>query len=241
LLRSIAPAVAAGSLATSAAAAAPDVPSLLRKVGEAYGGSAALAECRAFRARGKIVSFTDDLNGTITISVSLEGAMRVEIRYPSRTETRILSGKLAWDGGEHRQRPSDRRMAASIRLQYHRLVAPFELAAADAAALEPDGRSDEGWIRLRRRWTEGFSTTYEIDPDSGRIPRTRSVLATEDGDLEFVSESYDFREVDGLRFPFRTTTWIGGRVAAETIFDRVTIEDEFPPTTFVPENSGGDM
>jgi hypothetical protein len=241
LLRSVAPAAAAACLASSAAADAPDVASLLRKVGEAYGGPAALAECRAFRARGKIVSFTEDLNGTITISVSLEGAMRVEVRYPSRTETRILSGKLAWDGGDRRQRPSDRSMASSIRLQYHRLVAPFELAAADAAALEPDGSSDEGWIRLRRRWDEGLSTTYEIDPQTGRIPRTRSVLATKDGELEFVSESYDFREVDGLRFPFRTTTWIGGRVAAETIFDRITIEEEFPPATFVPESTGGDM
>jgi len=219
----------------------PDVAGLLRKVSDAYGGSSALAECPGFRARGRVLSLADGVNGTVIVSLSLNGALRVEIRYPSRTETRILSGKLAWDGGRERQKPSDRDMASSIRLQYHRLAAPFELAAASAPDLEARGTSDEGWIRLRRQWSDALSTTYEIDPESGRIRRIRGVLTTGAGELEFVSECSDFREVGGLQFPFRTTTWVGERVAAETIFERVTIEADFPATSFVPAGSGSDI
>ncbi len=228
-------------LAPAAAAEGPDVSGLLQKVGEAYGGPEVLAECPGFRARGKILSLVDGMNGAVAISLSLEGAMRVEVRYPNRAETRILSGKLAWDGGRRRQTPSEHSMGSSIRLQFHRLAAPFELVGADPKLFQVDGVSEEGWIRLRRDWPGDLYTIYEIEAETGRIRRTRGVIVSEDGDLEFVSESYDFREVDGLQFPFRTTTWVGEHVAAETILDRITIGGDFAPTTFVPSNTGGDI
>lgn len=219
----------------------PDVAALLDRVVDAYGGSGALAACPGFRARGKILSFADGMNGSVTVALSLDDAMRVEIRYPDRAETRILSGKLVWDGGRTRQKPSGGSRASAIRLQYHRLAAPFEFIGQDADRFEPAGTSDEGWFRLRRQWTQDLYTIYEIDPETGRIHRTRGVIAAEGGELEFVSESWDFREVDGILFPFRTTTWVGDHAAAETIFDRISIEAEFPATTFVPTNTGGDI
>jgi len=218
---------------------APDVGALLEKVGDAYGGLTALTECPGFRARGKVHSVSDGVNGTLKLSLSLDGALRVEIDYPNRSETRILSGKLAWNGGRRRQRPSDRSMASSVRLQYHRLAAPFEIVATEVADLEPDGVSDEGWLRFRRQWAGGLHMIYEIDADTGRIKRTRGVI--EDGPLEFVTESFDFRDIDGVWFPFRMTTWVAGRVAAETILDRVTIEGDFPSKTFLPAGTGSDI
>ena len=132
-------------------------------------------------------------------------------------------------------------MNASMHLQYHRLAAPFELAAADPADLVLLEPSAEGLLRLRREWTSLSRTLYEIDPDTYRIRRIRGEVGGGEDVLRFETESHDFREIDGVLFPFRMTTTIGGRTAAEIILDRVEREDDFDPQRFLPSGGAGDM
>ncbi len=214
---------------------------ILERVLEAHGGRAALEEFRGFRLRGRILAIAGGVNGTFRLSLSLDGAMRSEIRYASRWEVRILQGRLAWNGSHGRQQSASSEMADSMRLQYHRWAAPFELARVDPEGLILDGTSDEGWIRLRRRWKNDLETTYEVDPESWLIRRIRGLMDNSGHPLEFVAESADWREIDGVRFPFRVTTYIEGRIAAETILDRVVSEEDFPSATFRPDGPGGDL
>jgi hypothetical protein len=132
-------------------------------------------------------------------------------------------------------------MAAAVRLQYHRLAAPFELVAVATEDLKLVGMSEEGWARIRRDWSETLRTTYEIDPETGLIQRVRGELGTDPDTMEFVTEAHELRLVEGILFPVRMTTFVGGEVAAETILDRVKIVSEFPDGTFVPSGSGADM
>jgi len=167
--------------------------------------------------------------------------MRQEIRYPNRTEVRVLAGALAWHGGPRRQRPASRAMRDSMRLQYHRLAAPFDLAAAEPGDLTDEGDTAQGRIRLRRRWDNRTSTIYEIDPESGLVIVVRGEIDDLDGFLEFVAEASDFRDVDGIPFPFRLTTLVSGQVAAETILDRVVPETDFEPGAFLPVGTASDL
>jgi hypothetical protein len=226
---------------TAASPASADLESVLRLVATAYGGADALAAVSGFRATGKILSLADGVNGRIRMVVDLSGRMRTEIDYPSTHEVRILSHRLAWNGGVDAQNSSSPAMASSMRLQYHRLAAPFELVTTAHAALESIEPSDEGWTRVQRRWEDGSVTTYEIDPDHGWITRVRGEIVADGDPLEFVTESADFREVEGVMFPFRMTTVVAGQVAAETILDRIRIDSEFVAEDFLPAGSTGDI
>ncbi|GJM44702.1 MAG: hypothetical protein DHS20C21_15440 [Gemmatimonadota bacterium] len=242
--RSLTLVLAGAAFAGSPAAAEPEtwtVVAVVDLVAEGYGGREALNDFPGFHARGSVLSLADGLSGRLLLDVSLEGDMRSEVSYPRRKEVRILAGPMAWNGGHHGQRPSTPDMAASMRLQYHRLAAPFELVSADPAELAFEGLAENGRLLIVRQWNEQARTTYEIDVESGLILNVRGEIGEEDDGLLFETEAHDFRPVDGVLFPFRMTTIVGGSAAAETILDRLTREDDFEPTRFLPAGSAGDM
>lgn len=231
---------AGGRAATSPPDSASELAELVALVREEYGGEA-LEKVPGFRARGRVLTLSDGISGQVRVSLARNGSLRVEIRYPDRTEVRILSGRLAWNGGPRGQTLSDEALSDSMRLQYHRLAAAFELSAAPLEELETAGVSEEGWVRVRRRWDERTATVYEIDPETGRIPRVAGELDSGDGAMTFVSEAHDFRRVAGVLFAFRTTTVISGRVAAEMILERVSVERDFAPDEFRPSGAPADI
>jgi hypothetical protein len=237
----VAAAVVVAGLSPAPAGCEPEGPAdVVARVVEAHGGEA-LDGVTGFRARGSILSASDGLSGRVRLSVRLDGALRVEIHWPQREEVRILAGRLAWHGGTARQRAADREMTDSMRLQLHRLAAPFELAGIPADSLEALEPSPEGWSRIARRWDARTRTVYEVD-DAGRIRRVTGELGTEGDDtMDFVTESTAFREVEGILFPFRTTTVIQGEAATETILERVTLEDDFAADEFSPAGAPGEI
>jgi hypothetical protein len=230
-----------GLALTGLARADAGIPALQEQVATAHGGREALHDIQGFEARGRILSLADGLNGRLDWEVSRKGDLRARIEYPNRWEVRILSGRLAWHGGKLVQRPSGSDMTASMQLQYHRLVAPFEFVEADPAELALDGLSPEGWIRVVRTWDEDVRTIYEVEAETGRILRVIGEIGSGETTLSFVTESHDFREVEGVLFPFRMTTRVAGQAAAETILDRVEVRQRFAPGTFLPEGVAGDM
>jgi hypothetical protein len=234
------------SSGTSAEPAPPATPSpAVELVAKAYGGREALAAFPGFHARGKILSIVDGLGGTWDTKVLLDGSLRAELQYPQRAEVRILSGALAWNGGRRKQSVSSRSMKDAILLQYHRLAAPFEIAAASTAELSEDGRSEEGWIRLRREWGPSLSMVYEVDPDTGFVRRTTGRAGSGEAALELVTEMEDFRTIESssgaILFPFRTVTIIGGEVVSETTLERMEEKSDFTPQTFLPAGAEGDF
>jgi hypothetical protein len=240
VLRLLLPLLLAGSGAVPPVRAAEDLAALRAKVRAAYGGDAA-AELRGFRARGRILQMASGVGGQVELAVAVDGSLRSEARYPDRTEVRILQGPLVWSGGAGRQPFAPRDAADAIRLEFHRLAAPFELIAAPEGELLADGSTEEGWTRVARRWDDRARTVYEIDAD-GRIRRIRGEIAAADGQLRrFDSEAHDFREVSGVLFPFRTTTIDGGQIIAEIVLERVTLVREFGAKDFRPADAAGDI
>lgn len=229
-------------LTTAAPVRAVDLTDLLARMTEAYGGAERLAEIEGYRLRGDLLALTDGVNGKVDIEIALDGSMRVEITYPHRTEVRIVAGPLTWNGGKRSQRPSQRPMSDSMKLQYHRLAAPFELLRLPIEELTLAGESNEGWPRIEVRWNSRLRTVFEIDDESATIRRMRGLMTTEDGEeLEFVAEASDFRRVDGVLLPFRVTTFLGDQVAGETTITRWDFVDDFDSSRFLPAGTRGDF
>jgi hypothetical protein len=227
-------------LAAGSVPAQDDVDAVLARVRSAYGGTEALAAFAGFEARGRILSLADGISGRVRMHVAVGGDLRTEITYPERTEIRILAGPLAWSGGRRNQEPASRDMLTSMKLQFHRLVAPFELADAAPEDFAGKGTSAEGWTRLGRDWGGNLRTIYDVDQE-GLVRRVTGEMGTGDDQLSFETESHDFRDVAGMPFPFRMTTIVAGHPAAETILDRVEPRTSFEPDTFLPRGAAGDM
>jgi len=246
----MAAAAASGAIQDSSGASIETSPSsnpspAIELVVKAYGGREALSAFPGFHARGKILSIVDGLGGTWETKLLLDGSLRSEIQYPQRREVRILSGSLAWNGGRRVQSVSSRSMKDAILLQYHRLAAPFEIAAASGDELTEDGRSKEGWIRLRRQWGPSLSMVYDVDPDTGFVRRTEGRAGQGEGTVELVTEMDHFRKIESqsgaVMFPFRTITIIGGEVVSEMTLERMEERGDFSPQTFLPEGAAGDF
>lgn len=218
----------------------------VQMVVEAYGGQEALSAFPGFFARGKILSMADGLGGTVETKLLLDGSLRAEIRYPSRAEVRILSGALAWNGGRRKQSVSSRSMKDAVLLQYHRLAAPFEIAAASPEELIEEGRTKEGWIRLRREWKPTLTMTYDVDPKTGFVRRTTGKSGEGSTAIELVTEMEDFRKIEAehgaVFFPFRSMTIIAGEPVSKITLDRIEERADFSPPTFLPEGeASGDF
>ena len=75
---------------------------LVMSMVDAYGGRPALEQVKGYRMDGAIVAAQPGKAGPMTRSFQRPGKLRVELRYPEQSETRIVSGSqdnsvMVWD------------------------------------------------------------------------------------------------------------------------------------------------
>ena len=210
---------------------------LLEKVAGAYGGEKALARLVAFRETGTVRSKMRGVEGELVRIYRHPGDLRVEISYPGmEREVRVLNGREGWRQGKPVSGPPFEAMV----LQAARLALPRNLlsAAGRIADLGTVRRDGKGLRALSFSPGEGMSMRVEVDPDSGRIlrslARSESGLEGMPGGIGFETVFEDFREVDGVRFPFLEQNFAMGRHTGETVLNRVEILAAAPEGSFRP-------
>lgn len=235
--------------APSPAAPAPDeavIVELQSLVARGYGGREAVTAFRGCHARGKVISATDALGGTMEMDLELNGSLRVSVRNIERTEVRILSGAMAWSGGFHHQAAAARELADSMRLQYLRLAAPFDLVREEPSTFVVLERTEK-IVVLQRKIGSRLIMNYEVDLASGRVTRTEGWREGSDGERLFTFDVRvsDFKSVDSpggaVLFPLRSKTLVDGRVISEVVLERITSREEFASETFLPADAPGDF
>lgn len=218
-------------------AAGGEAGDLLEKVVGAYGGERALSQVVVLRETGRVGSKMRGVEGELLRVYRSPGDLRVEISYPgTEREVRVLSGKNGWRQG----RPVSGPPFDAMVLQAARLALPRNLLEAagkveDLGAVQRDGRS----LRvLSFPLGEGISMRVEIDPATGRIlrsaGRSESGRGGMPGGIEFITEYGDFREVDGVLFPFREKNIAMGTHTGDTVLDRIEILAAAPEGSFRP-------
>ena len=70
----------------------------VQQVVDAYGGRAALEQMKAYRMEGRIVAGKQGREGAMVRLFQRPGRLRVELHYPDRAETRLVSGEHGWRG-----------------------------------------------------------------------------------------------------------------------------------------------
>src|SRR2546428_13949945 len=96
---------------------------LADKVIRAYGGSAAWQKVVSFRETGRVIPAMRPGQGTLTREWQRPDKLRVEIVYPTNTETRIVDG----DHGTQNGKEATGMVLDAMRLQAARLAVPLLL------------------------------------------------------------------------------------------------------------------
>jgi len=232
----LAPLLFTFTFALAESASAEDVPALLRRTVEAYGGTEALARVVAVRERGEVRPRQRHPGEVGRVLRVFQGAerLRVEIEYSAGArEVRLLDGSRGWRDGVAVSGP----LLDSMAIQAARLALPRLLQEQSGALIDRGSvtRGEAPRRQLELPLGGARALVVEIDPDTGRILRSVGRLAMGDGGaMEFVTEYDDFRDVDGVVFAFRERNFAGGVETAETVLESVELLAAPPEDAFAP-------
>jgi hypothetical protein len=228
---------ALASLAVAAAEPQPaaDVPALVRRCVEAYGGKSAIAKAARSRQEGTVTSLVLHAGekGRMARAYERPGRLRVEIAYAGGSgEVRVLHGARGWRDGDEVSGP---RLQAMI-LQAARLDLPASLSSP-GARIASAGTLQHGGKTLRVVAFEpapGLVVEVAIDPVSGRILRSRGAARDGTPGLDFVTTYSDFRTISGVLVAMREESWANGRTTGETVLEKVEFPAALPEGLFGP-------
>lgn len=191
-----------------------------------------LATLRGFTARGRVLPLVEGPVVTLRVAADLSGRnLREDARDARGSRTRRLAGRLAWEGSP-RPAPADSAAAARIDALFHERVAPWEPAFTAPESLRVAGTTAEGWTRIVAAGAESARREWQADPETGRVLRMVDRTGRDGSPVEV--EFTDWRETNGVAWPFRATTWTGGHAVRVTVWDRFEPSRDLSAEEFLP-------
>ncbi|PWC43198.1 hypothetical protein TSO221_20150 [Azospirillum sp. TSO22-1] len=212
----------------------PEVDALIRRSADAYGGEAALQGLQAMRQRGRLTSLRTGAEGPVERVFQRPDRFRIDIRTPGQApEVRVLDGARAWKDGAEAPSP----LRQSIVLQAVRFGLPLILLEKRAAVMDLGRVTDQQGNALRALAVpvgEGMTLVADLDPESGRILRSRGILSMGGATMEFATLYDAFRDVNGVLIPFREQHYAMGMNTGATVLDAVEVNPALPAAAFRP-------
>lgn len=208
--------------------AADGVDSLVEKMGEAYGGRAALEKPTTVRESGTVeAAMRMGSSGPVVRLFARPAKLRVEI---GTNEVRLVNGPKGWRNGTE---VTGMQYEAMV-LQAVRLDLPWQLLTHKDKLTEKEGRELDGkQLRVVELPLEnGLSVSAGIDPDTGHILWSSSDST---GGMNFETHYEDFRKVDGVLFAFKETNLVHGNKTADTALSKIELLKTTPDGAFEPQ------
>lgn len=219
-------------LTLAGVAAGAELEALLQRIASAYGDPTPPA---TIVQRGRTLSRAQG-EGTVLRAYRAPDVFRIEIDYPVNPEVRILSGAQAWQ----RNRPMNDTFRGALMLQAARVALPWNLFAA-RATLRDGGEHKFGEGRLHfieLPLGEGLKLIAEVEPDSGRILRSRGILQHGSSQMVFGTVYEDFRNHAGRLYAAVEHHFAMNRYIGRTHIDAVEYGTPLPDSLFRPEIPG---
>lgn len=201
---------------------------LLAKTAAAYGGKPPAAQIE----RGTTTSFRRG-EGALLRLYKAPDRFLIRIEYANGAETRSLLGASAWQQGT----PANPILRGAIALQTARIALPWNMLASPAAVTDlgtgatPDGKPLRA---VGFALDEGLKLIVEIDPDSGRMLRSRGIQSVGGGTMEFATEYADFRRSGGRLYAAREEHFAMGRHTGFSVIGQVEYPDTIADSAFRP-------
>lgn len=235
-------------LATPPAPAAPPADGVHQRVSRillGYGGWGRLAPVKAYRVEGEVFSGMRHEAVPTTRVFARPDRFKTMIDYPEGIEARILDGDEGWRMAHGRPlAEAEGPMLLSMALQAARAGIPWILAERESAArvIEPRAENGVKLPGLEIPLGEGLVLRVWTNPVTHLVEVSEGALRTPGAFATFENYYSDFREVDGVMFPFHEENFASGTQTGVTTVRRVIVNPPLAPGEFrppVPPDSAG--
>lgn len=209
-----------------------DKQAVLQRIIDAYGGEKNLSKLDTMVQEWGFVALMGNRHGTDIRSIRIPDQLKVELRYPNKTETRILNGKQGYVLFDDRGVvPAVAPQRDAMRAQLMRLYSPLVLRdKSERVTLKIEG--DYCALSLIEH---GVRSDYLVNLDSWRIEKVVGTLTINGAEMQFLTEYSDFKFVDGALVHQKENKFAGGTNTAKLQLRRVTFDASLDDETFMPK------
>ena len=197
------------------------------------GGKAAYNRVTSELAEGTVNMGAQGVSGSVKVFKKAGNSYTViEIEGVGKLEEGVLGG-IAWENnkitgarvrtGEERE-VHVRNAAIDLDQQWRKYFPTAELAGSETVA-------GEDCHKVIMRPKSGEPETRFFSKKSGLLLKMSATMPTQMGPMPMESTSLDYREVQGVKRPFKLGVMAGGQ-SAEMVFTKWTINGAIPDTAF---------
>ncbi|MCF6282977.1 MAG: hypothetical protein L3J28_12375 [Candidatus Polarisedimenticolaceae bacterium] len=202
-------------LSSAPISAEPTITEILDQMIASYGGTEALAKLnKPYEQEWALTAIArNNEQGSDHRTIDLPNRLKIELTYPSKSETRILDGakgEKIYDKTNHREAKGPGLDA--MRLQRMRLYNPL-LLKQHAAEIQADFQV-EGYYRLGLR-EDNIVTIYFVNRESLLIDKVKGTLNMGGISMSFLTLYRDYKAVDGVMMAHREVKFAGQVNTAE--------------------------
>ena len=205
---------------------------------EATGGRAAFKSVQRVRQKGtmKVMTPQGEMNIATEIMVSPPNKMRVTSQTPMGEIVQILNGEKAWMITPMGIQPAPPQVKTSmVENIWQDLVYLYGQAGAEGLTVQHIGQEDlEGKTAEVLMITPPGLTGFRLYLDATTmLPFKKIVQAmSPQGPMEIEETFSDFREVDGMMLPFKSTTKRNGQPGGEVTVELIEVNPEMAEDLF---------
>ena len=196
----------------------PPADQVLDKYILAVGGAKPLANLTSLVARGTYLGFDDAETSAVEIFARAPGQRTTIIHTLSGDSTTTYDGRTGWIAAPQTERPVPLLALTGQELDGIKLEAELFFPARIKQALSkwrvgvPITIGDREVQPVQGTTAAGATATLCFDSESGLLVRLVRLSGSAVGRLVTQIDYADYREVSGVRMPFRwTVTWLNGR------------------------------
>ena len=220
------------ALSNHASAQPPDLDAALNKLIESYGGETNLHKLDSQIQEWAVVALMSSRHGTDVRAIRAPQQLRVELRYPHKSETRIINGDESYTGyGDAPLQEAVHPRSDAMRLQLMRLYSPLILRdMRDNLTLTING--EHCALTLSKY---GLRVDYLINMANWHIEKVIGTMTINGTAMRFLTEYSDFKFRDGVLVHERENKYAGAVNTAVLQLDRIILDAELNEEYFQPD------
>jgi len=218
---------------------AQHISSVLNKVIDAYGGKEVVEGIHSFHAKGAILAFMRHDHGTYELYFKRERKLRIETKYESSSEIRILNGDKGYrsaDGLPPEEVFGPRYFSMLYQYKHLDILRDLLRGLYQISFAGKSSVNDSDVEVFRLTDSEGTIMDVFIDVHNFIIVKVTGYFIADAKKMDLSVEFSDFKKVGGSLFPFSITNYASGMKTAQTVIDKYFINPQIADSFFGPSN-----
>lgn len=222
--------------AEAAKLSSSELDALVRSVLEAHGGAEDLRKVSSYKIVGRIRDVRRNDEGTGTVYFQRPGKLLSDNRYRESREVRILNGTRGWLSTDGAFEPAPPGVMLGMLYSLVSYKLPLELAdrrqrLSYLGRVEQLGRRFEV---LELDYSEVLKVRVYVEDESRRIAQVAGYITVGEQTVILSQVLGDYREVDGLVYPFHQRFHSGPTLIGEKWVESVEVNPQLSEGRFSP-------